>query len=80
MSDLRGMENESIRQFVSSASQYFVGDVLDYGSGTRPYQDIVEKAGATYHPYDRLEFPASRATEDVGFGMFNKLWDAILCT
>jgi predicted TPR repeat methyltransferase len=54
--------------------------VLDYGAGQQPYRELVEAAGAAYHPYDRVDFPASVADRDLGDAPLSGNWDTILCT
>jgi hypothetical protein len=68
-SSVRVLEKESIRQFVAEASPYLTGRVLDYGCGQQPYRDIVEAAGAEYHPFDRADFPANVSGQDHGRGL-----------
>lgn len=88
---LRELEASSIREFVASAASRLTGRVLDYGAGKQPYRSIVEGAGGEYVPYDRIAFPGSVATTDVGpdyplirapnaRGVRDPEWDAILCT
>lgn len=80
---LRSAEIDSIRAFVQRAADhgYLDGHVLDYGAGEQPYRAIVEARRGTYTPFDRMDFPASKAPQDLGPG--NALafgYDAILCT
>lgn len=82
---LRDIERGSIRNFVQSCADegLLQGRVLDYGAGKKPYRGIVEHAGASYTPYDRMGFPASVADSDLGPPdplSQPLLWDAILCT
>jgi SAM-dependent methyltransferase len=76
---LSRLENDSIRAWVKAYP--WTGDVLDYGCGRRPYADLIKKAGATYHGWDR----DTQGGGSVGnFGPDDPLtdteWDAILCT
>lgn len=88
---LRGIEHQSIREFVQWAADqnYLSGAVLDYGCGKQPYRDIVEAAGGSYEGFDRANLPANVSAEDVGydFGEYPDVhfgdtywWDAVLCT
>lgn len=85
---LRDIERASIEDFLTGVSLHglFRGTVLDYGAGKQPYRSIVEAAGATYRPYDRIDFPASVVTTSVGDDFplvpvgVEPLWDVILCT
>ncbi len=47
---VRLMENDSIRIFVKKYQEYLQGKVLDFGSGTEPYRDLVS---GTYVPYEK---------------------------
>jgi SAM-dependent methyltransferase len=64
--ELRRVEKETIRDFVYANDRLLGGRVLDFGSGTSPYADIVETAGGVYIPFDRREFPATVLGYDVG--------------
>lgn len=79
--DLRVVERASIEHFVLQHSDLLVGEVLDFGCGKQPYRSIVEGVGGSYTPYDRVSFPGSTVTEDVGAeGVLGwATWDAILC-
>lgn len=77
---LREDEAAAIRSFLEHHADLLRGEVLDYGSGRQPYRDIVERAGAVYHPYDSAGFPASTATgEDTGTVAYAP-FDAVVCT
>lgn len=80
---LRDLEADSIRSFVEYHAHLLTGNVLDYGAGRQPYRKIVEAVGAHYVPYDRMAYPASTVTTDVGYDSplaDLNVWDAILCT
>lgn len=78
-SGLRGAEQASIRDFMITCRPYFTGKVLDYGCGTQPYRDIIESEDAEYFGYDRIDLPASRASQDYGDLSFTQKWDIIVC-
>lgn len=81
--DFRSVETETLRAFVArcAGEGLFAGEVLDHGCGRQPYRDLIEKGGGTYHPYDRVEFPANVSGVDVGAsGPLQSSWDAILST
>lgn len=84
MPSLRVVEAASIMDFVQGCADrgMLSGDVLDYGSGTEPYRYVVERAGGTYFPFDRIDNPGSRASTDVGADdvLSSRYWDAIVCT
>ena len=71
-----------IRSFLERHADAFRGDVLDYGCGASPYEDIVVQAGARYHPYDRPYFPGGmRGSASLGpADPLRRSWDGILCT
>ena len=64
--EIREIENESIKKFMESNSQFLKGRVLDFGAGKMPYKDLVN---GVYVPFDKLyseEFPLDK-------------YDAIMC-
>lgn len=63
---IRELEGASIREFVESCSDHFIGRVLDLGCGRQPYRDVIEQAGGSYVGFDRVRFPANVSGEDVG--------------
>lgn len=79
---IRDLERASIRSFVESCSEHFIGGrVLDYGCGKQPYRDVVERMGGSYEPYDRVSFPANVSGENVGGDVSLGDWrDAVICT
>lgn len=76
---LRDKDRESIWTFMEDSIPYMKGRVLDFGSGDQPYRIIVENAGCEYCPYDRVDHPGSRATENVGDFWSGMRWDTIIC-
>jgi len=82
MSDLRELERNSIRAFVTQAASegYLSGRVLDYGCGKQPYRDVVEAAGGTYTPYDAPSFPGNVGTLDTTGDAWGHDFDTVLCT
>lgn len=55
---IREAERASIVAFLDRYSGRFAGmRVLDYGSGARPYQELIEAAGGFYTPFDDEAFP-----------------------
>src|SRR5207237_9188204 len=79
---IRAYQGTQIRSFLERHADAFRGDVLDYGCGGSPYEDIGVGAGARYHPYDRQYFPGG-TPEIANLGPtepLNRAWDAILCT
>lgn len=82
--DLRELERHSIRTFLQHVADTGVfrdKDVLDYGCGRQPYQELVVMAGGRYKGFDRAWFPASTVEEDVGDnGIVAKKFDVILST
>lgn len=69
-STVRDVERQSIREFVESCSDLFVGRVLDYGCGKQPYRGIVEAAGAEYIGYDRVRLGGNVSGVDIGLSLF----------
>lgn len=86
MSDLRSLERDSIREFLTDNLPPSPGGrLLDHGAGTCPYRDVAVAAGYRYHPYDRKDFPANVSGEDIGpdeepYEVLLEPWDAIVCT
>lgn len=86
--NLRDMERESIRRFVTQAASegYITGTVLDYGCGQQPYRDIVESikpfGGPIYQGFDQIDFPGNVSGENIGEGdpLSVQGWGTILCT
>lgn len=77
------LERASIRDFVLHQTTAFKGrDVLDYGSGMRPYEDIVLAAGGRYYGYNDAGKPGCRGSKDQGSRelLAQNNWGAILCT
>lgn len=80
---IRDLEVLSIRGFLESNSGLLTGDVLDFGCGSQPYRDVVERAGGSYHGYDSNSNPGSTVIpglEDMVSYPDEKQWDAIVCT
>ena len=46
---IRALERASIRSFMERNRKYLTGRVLDFGSGTQPYRDLVN---GTYVPFE----------------------------
>lgn len=80
---LRERERGSILEFLTMVGHLFTdSDVLDLGCGKQPYRGLVEAHGGRYTPYDRMGYPASTVTTDVGQEdpLSWSDWDVILCT
>lgn len=65
--EIRGIERQSIRDFMERQRHYLRGRVLDFGAGRQPYRDLVE---GEYVPHD-TGYPDSSEPQ----GEF----DAIMC-
>lgn len=79
---LREAETASIRHFVENNIGLLTGDVLDFGCGKMPYRDLITRAGATYHGFDRPGYAGSTVAVKIGedwpLGR-KRFWGAIVC-
>ena len=57
--NIRELERDSIRDFLTAHETLLTGRVLDLGCGKQPYRDIIERNCRTYHPWDHVDLPAS---------------------
>lgn len=94
MTDIRELEQESIRAFVQKAADngLLSGKVLDLGCGARPYQRIIEEARGDYFGHDDPSYPGAlqfvkeqHVMKSVYYGTWDPLdeagaYDAVLCT
>lgn len=76
--EIRALQREHLVRFLSE--QDFTGRVLDFGCGTAPYREIVEKNGGEWNGYNRGIFPGG-SKADIGVDKpLLEDWDVILCT
>lgn len=82
--NLRELERSSIRGFLTHCADeriFHEHDVLDYGCGKSPYQDVIVFGGGRYHGYDLTAYPANVSGEDIQEPeMFDRMWSVIVCT
>lgn len=77
---IRALERDSIRAFMESCSDLYVGRVLDFGAGRQPFKTLIESTGADYHPFDRGSHPANVSGRDDGpDDPLTEDWDVIVC-